>query len=282
MSDFSGILGDLYGEDGEKQEQPAGQQAQPQPAPPQPVPPAAPAPVAATPSPQPEWVSSSNLDQAFADWQPGTPTTPAEPESTGPRSLDDDLAAALSAALAESDAEPAVSAMPTESSALVDAITAPEPVAATAEQPAAPADIALAPSAQPSDGAWVTDSPPAASFEAPVAGGHWSRAADDILPGAAASGASGGAAKSRPAHAAPKAPKEAKPPKERGRRGKKGAEAVVEDAPVPVAVSAPMEAVAPSIAPAPAAPPPQSGSRFDRDIAPAAPKSGSRFGTRKR
>lgn len=70
---------------------------------------------ATAPRQAPEWADESRLDAAFADWTPGPQSDapaaeralfspavePLEHEASGPLALDDDLAAALSEALAE-------------------------------------------------------------------------------------------------------------------------------------------------------------------------------------
>lgn len=107
MADLSNLLGDVYGD-------PA-----PEPAP--------------APEP-PAWADESRLDEAFADWTPepleavvakapsSSPTSP----SSASAPLDDDLAAALSAALADAPRAPVV-APPVERFTHVDADAATVP-----------------------------------------------------------------------------------------------------------------------------------------------------------
>jgi hypothetical protein len=96
MADLSNLLGDVYGD-------PA----------PEPVP---------APEP-PAWANDSRLDEAFADWTPEPlEAVVAKASSSSPPSapLDDDLAAALSAALADAPRAP-VAAPPVERFSHVDA-----------------------------------------------------------------------------------------------------------------------------------------------------------------
>jgi hypothetical protein len=91
MADLSNLLGDVYGD-------PA----------PEPVP---------APEP-PAWADESRLDEAFADWTPEpleavVAKAPSSSPSSPSAPLDDDLAAALSAALADAP-RPPVAAPPVE------------------------------------------------------------------------------------------------------------------------------------------------------------------------
>jgi hypothetical protein len=76
--DLSKVLGDVYADD-----------ASPRPA-------------------APEWADESRLDEAFANWTPGPPpeAPAAEHEMAAHHRIDDDLAAALTQALASSPVNP--------------------------------------------------------------------------------------------------------------------------------------------------------------------------------
>jgi hypothetical protein len=111
MADLSNLLGDVYGD---------------------PAPETAPAPE------PPAWADESRLDEAFADWSPEPleAVVATAPSSAPSARLDDDLAAALSAALADAP-RPPVAAPPVERFAHVDAddVTVPPVVdAATLER----------------------------------------------------------------------------------------------------------------------------------------------------
>jgi hypothetical protein len=111
MADLSNLLGDVYGD---------------------PAPETAPAPE------PPAWADEKSLDEAFADWTPGPleAVVAKAPSSSPSAPLDDDLAAALSAALADAPRPPAA-APPVERFSHVDAdeVTVPPVVdAATLER----------------------------------------------------------------------------------------------------------------------------------------------------
>jgi hypothetical protein len=158
MSDLSNLLGDLYGEHGSpdgpsvRHEPPAGERA-------------------------PEWASDSRLDQAFEDWTPE-----AHGSGTTPIATDDDLTAALSAALGSAPVAPPPPA-PAPAPAPVMPAAAPPAPAPVAEAPRAPwtAAAALA-EATPEP---VHAPAPAPVVPAPVSGGPrlWTRGDDDIFPG---------------------------------------------------------------------------------------------------
>jgi hypothetical protein len=98
MADLSNLLGDVYGD---------------------PAPETAPAPE------PPAWADESRLDEAFADWTPEpleavVAKAPSSSPSSPSAPLDDDLAAALSAARADAPRAP-VAAPPVERFAHVDA-----------------------------------------------------------------------------------------------------------------------------------------------------------------
>lgn len=163
MSDLSNLLGDVYGHQSSPDARPVRHE-----------PPAS--------DRAPEWASDSQLDRAFADWQPEAryPLTP-EPAAAG-RS-DDHLVDALSAALAET-AAPAPAAAPLPAPA---AYSAPAPYAPPAAPPAyaqAPAPYAApaayAPAYAPAPAPYV----PAPAVVAPpaVAARAWTPGDDDIFP----------------------------------------------------------------------------------------------------
>jgi hypothetical protein len=157
MSDLSNLLGDLYGEQGNpdgppvRHEPPAGERA-------------------------PEWASDSRLDQAFEDWTPE-----AHGAGSVPVTSDDDLTAALSAALGSAPAPapaptppPAMSQVPAEMVAPVapaPAPVAPAPAAPSAGWASAPADAPAVPA------------PVATSVPVPAGPRMWVRGDDDIFPG---------------------------------------------------------------------------------------------------
>jgi hypothetical protein len=87
MADLSNLLGDVYGE------------PEPEPAAPSATPAAPTAPAA------PAWAADSRLDEAFADWTP-EPLERVVAKAPTSAPLDDDLAAALSAALADAPRRP--------------------------------------------------------------------------------------------------------------------------------------------------------------------------------
>lgn len=190
MADLSNLLGDVYGE-------------------PSSGGPAASSPAPASPQP-PAWADESRLDEAFADWtpEPLEPVVAKAPSTSAP--LDDDLAAALSAALAEAP-RPTMPAV--EHFAHVDPVEPVEPPVVdgeTLERLATPVvDVAAA------EGVFVPPTPvelppapavvarrrsfsfrrtmkaPAAveagpavagPVAAPAPGGVWRRTDDDILP----------------------------------------------------------------------------------------------------
>jgi len=161
MSDLSNLLGDLYGEHGNpdgppvRHEPPAGERA-------------------------PEWASDSRLDQAFEDWTPE-----AHGAGSVPMTTDDDLTAALSAALGSAPAAPAPTPPPAMlqgpadiAAPVTDRVPAPAPVA-PAPAPAAPsAGWASAPADAPAVPAQVATSVPV-----PAGPRMWVRGDDDIFPG---------------------------------------------------------------------------------------------------
>ena len=114
MADLSNLLGDVYGD---------------------PAPETAPAPE------PPAWADESRLDEAFADWTPEpleavVAKAPSSSPSSPSAPLDDDLAAALSAALADAP-RPPVAAPPVERFSHVeadDAVLPPVVDAATLER----------------------------------------------------------------------------------------------------------------------------------------------------
>jgi hypothetical protein len=203
MADLSNLLGDVYGDPDDA--------------------PTADGAVSPSPAPEPPaWADESRLDEAFADWTPhplepavaATPTAAPGP-TTAP--LDDDLAAALSAALADAprppkpeierfahvDADapldpPVVDAATLEPvpavdlDAVEDAFVPPTPVVepAPAPVPAKRRSLSLGRRSKPVDAApAVTFEPdPAAAVVAPATPGRaWQRADDDILPAGAGS-----------------------------------------------------------------------------------------------
>jgi hypothetical protein len=146
----------------------------------------------------PEWSDESRLDAAFADWTPGPPsdapareramfdtsTAPVPSEGSGPLALDDDLAAALSQALAEA---------PPLDNDLFDQDTAPEVAPSAAVTPlasvAAPAPAAPdAPEVVPVETPRVGSAALAYEVDAPVSPEPsvnrlaWNRSDDDVLP----------------------------------------------------------------------------------------------------
>jgi hypothetical protein len=111
MADLSNLLGDVYGDPGPE--------------------------TAPAPEP-PAWADENRLDEAFADWtpEPLEAVVAKAPSSSPSAPLDDDLAAALSAALADAPRAP-VAAPPVERFSHVDAdeVTVPPVVdAATLER----------------------------------------------------------------------------------------------------------------------------------------------------
>ncbi|HUQ40071.1 MAG TPA: hypothetical protein VM030_07925 [Acidimicrobiales bacterium] len=182
MSDLSGILGDVYGEDPDDNNNGNGASAAP-------APPAQPAPPPRAPQAEaPGWADEEVLDEAFAEWKPGPPEGAPDAErevfAPDPSAMDDDLAAALSAALADVNdkggpddqpspyAPPAAAAPPAGDDGWVtvtddDGFGLPTPPAAA---PVAPASVAPA-----GDWGMATDAPI-------VTPRGWSRSADDILP----------------------------------------------------------------------------------------------------
>ena len=163
MSDLSNLLGDVYGDhsspDGPpvRHEAPASERAY----------------EISTPR-APEWSSESQLDRAFSGWVPGE----------APRAGDDDLAAALSAALRSPEPVAAPAPAPV---APVMAAPAPAPVAAPSLAESL-AEMAPAPAPR---AAWTapinltaTAPEPAMAMAgvsaAPVAA--WTRGDDDIFP----------------------------------------------------------------------------------------------------
>ena len=164
MSDLSNLLGDLYGEQGSpdgppvRHEPPAAERA-------------------------PEWASDSRLDQAFEDWTPE-----AHGAASVPITTDDDLTAALSAALGSAPTAPAPAPTPPPAMPQAPAqMVAPAPVAhvpAPAPAPVAPAPVA--PSAgwasAPAD-APAVPAPVATSVPVPAGPRMWVRGDDDIFPG---------------------------------------------------------------------------------------------------
>jgi len=150
MSDLSNLLGDVYGDTSS----PDGPPVRHEPAAADRV---------------PEWSEDSRLDRAFADWQP---EGRGDFGSAGSAPIDDDLAAALSAALTEQP----VAAAPTP---------APAPAAPVAPVAAAPAPVAPAPAA--SWAAAPAPAPaPAPAMSTMVAGAGtmrmWAPGDDDIFP----------------------------------------------------------------------------------------------------
>jgi len=99
MADLSNLLGDVYGD------------------------PTPPAPSSAPAPEPPAWADESRLDEAFADWTPEpleAVVADSAPRAVPSARLDDDLAAALSAALADAPRAP-VAAAPVTRFAHVDA-----------------------------------------------------------------------------------------------------------------------------------------------------------------
>jgi hypothetical protein len=157
MADLSELLGDVYGgaDDAPVAHEPAAADRAPTP---------------------PSWADDQHLDQAFADWTPGPSADahPAEHEvvATSSAPLDDDLAAALSAALAAApahDAEIEVPAAP--------APPPPPPVAAPAPAP----EAFSRPDASPGDLPALENVVPATPAPV-VAAAKWQPSDDDILP----------------------------------------------------------------------------------------------------
>ncbi|MDQ1402164.1 MAG: hypothetical protein QOG03_480 [Actinomycetota bacterium] len=160
----------------------------------------------------PEWADESRLDAAFADWTPGPPSdapaaeralfaSPAPKAETelhggpGPLALDDDLAAALSEALAEApplvdnelfdqdiDAAPSVDfEVEAVVRQVIDPEPAGEPVAEVAEPTLTPAEshallVSAAPEVADDHTATTDDSVPS------TARLSWNRSDDDLLP----------------------------------------------------------------------------------------------------
>lgn len=216
--DLSKLLGDVYDNENQAGSEPA--------APAQP----------ATPS-VPDWSDDERLDKVFADWTPGPPESAPAAERNmvldlpGPHErLDDDLAAALSAALVdaggpanepeihlpEDDSNPTVPVIDLGPVALDNdpvhvaaaAVGAPLEVESPAsfEVDAMPFEVEAAekthdgPAADFSAGLMeVPDPVPAASVEAR----RWQRSDDDILPGRGGVLAAGGRSKRGKAHKAP-------------------------------------------------------------------------------
>ncbi|MBW3556915.1 MAG: hypothetical protein KY454_08265 [Actinobacteria bacterium] len=160
MSDLSNLLGDVYGHNSASD--------------------APPAPKAPAGGRAPEWASDSQLDRAFADWEPEAryPLAPAPapaPVAQPSPSADDHLVAALSAALTESLPHP----------------TAPAPAPAVAPQPAPvvapvprPAQ-AMTPTPPASPGPAAVPAPAPMVVAAPgVAAKAWAPGDDDIFPNA--------------------------------------------------------------------------------------------------
>lgn len=188
MADLSNLLGDVYGE-------------------PEPD-------TSATPKP-PAWADDQRLDAAFANWTPA-PLEPAVAKVPSSAPLDDDLAAALSAALADAP-RPSPVAPPVARFAHVDAVEPVEPAvvdAATLEPIADPVDALLdaviieppTPVAEPKRRglslsrrsrphavapvpAPIADGDPIAP---PVAAATWHRTDDDILPARSGGGRGSG------------------------------------------------------------------------------------------
>lgn len=167
MSDLSNLLGDVYGHQSSPDSPPVRRE-----------PPAA--------ERAPEWASDSQLDRAFADWEPEAryPLTP-EPAAAGP--ADDHLVAALSAALADT-AGPAPAAAPRPAPAAPAAYSAPAPAYAP---PAAPPAYAPAPAPAPAPYAAPAAYTPAPATYVPapavvaapgVATRAWTPGDDDIFP----------------------------------------------------------------------------------------------------
>lgn len=163
MSDLSNLLGDVYGHQSGPETPPARRE---QPAPEQ----------------EPEWASDSQLDRAFADWEPEAryPLTPTPP-------ADDDLAAALSAALGAPAPAPAP---PEPAPAYRPAPSVPQP-----SRPAAGPTPAAVPAPTPAPGPAPPPAPAPVVVAAPgVASRAWAPGDDDIFPN---SGKAKGKAKSK-------------------------------------------------------------------------------------
>ncbi|HEX9531143.1 MAG TPA: hypothetical protein VF954_08395, partial [Acidimicrobiales bacterium] len=229
MPDLSNVLGQVYAHLDEQAIPPAVAPAPLQPAP------------AGGPT-TPEWADDAHLEQAFANWSPGTPpeasaaerrfaaNLPAHREPAAPhvpidapaRPVDDELAAALNAAVAAAPDHPVDNDHPADNQASPDPGAVPAPVAAPAygpgpestptvypplsAPPVAAPPVAATPlpatpvpvGPQPKDDyafAWIDPQvpveapiegvgarPDGPAAEAPVAYRPWQRTDDDILP----------------------------------------------------------------------------------------------------
>ena len=161
MSDLSNLLGDLYGQE----DNPDGPPVRHEPA---------------ASERAPEWASDSRLDKAFEGW------TPEAHGSSASATSDDDLAAALSAALGAPTSAPAltneVATMPAPSMPAVPTALAPHAPAA------APAPTVAV------GGSWTAPAPASAPAPAPAPAAApvnngprlWVRGDDDIFPVAGA------------------------------------------------------------------------------------------------
>ena len=125
----------------------------------------------------PDWADDAHLDEVFASWTPGPPDDAPSAEREMARMepsgspLDDDLAAALSAALLEAESED-------QSEVSSSGEPGDDPAAGTAET-ALTQPVAAGPAEAETD--WVP--PPSPPPAPPVAEDRpWTRSDDDVLP----------------------------------------------------------------------------------------------------
>ena len=190
MADLSKVLGDVYS---------AARPAPPAvaPTPDEPQTDAAPGRLA------PAWADESRLDEAFANWNPGPgPDAPAAERDlfrdAPSRPLDEDLAAALSEALADAPVPSAAAApappapeaaaptpapvpRPAQSAAWLADVVRPDERPARPEVEADPIPVESAPEPTPAIAAAAPEEAPVPSIPLPTRA--WQRSDDDVLAG---------------------------------------------------------------------------------------------------